>query len=321
LIGKSHNCIFCVFWDILVRSAVSLFAAAHSRQERDELKKYSCIFMLFAMTVVFLSCHDKVSHPIDFFSKNTHMVSSALKNESFRWENRKTGHLDIHFVQGKWTAERIDSLAIHLEDFYHKNIRILGDSSYARRIDVFFVGPKSDVKEIGGQAVTASAMLPERACVFSDSRLAARPQILQHELMHVLSFDIWGIPNDFFMAEGVATAAFDTSICSYQFDAVSKYALQNEKLPSLAALVNSDFFQYDEVAKYMVGASFIEMIEEKYGTNGVRDLWKSGVEKGAIRLGTSLDQLDKELREKINKSSMITDQDWKCLHNNCCDSL
>jgi hypothetical protein len=201
--------------------------------------------------------------------------------------------------------------------FYNKNRQILGEINYSKRHDIFFVGPKSQVKEIVGQAVTASPILPECGCVFSNTGTSIMPQILQHELMHSMSFDIWGIPQDFLMAEGIATFAYGTSICNYQFDAITKYILQKKIIPSLSKLIKTDWFKYDEIAKYMAGASLVEMVEEKYGTEGIKIIWKEGINKGAIKLNTNLKQIDKDLLNKLNGSTIISDEDWKLLQNGC----
>lgn len=271
-------------------------------------------FMIISLIFICVSCSTKVLRPPAFFSEKTEMVSAALDNKSFKWENRITMNLNVHYLPDKWIPDRLDSVLTQMELFYKRNALILGDSTYDKRIDVFLVGPKSDVGIISGQPVTAIALLPERATVHSNIKLSTRPEILQHELMHVLSFDIWGIPQDFFMAEGLATSAYGTAIYGIHFDPILNYLLQNNKLPSLKQVVNS-FFTYDEVITHYSGASFVKFIERKYGIEGVKILWIEGIERGSIRLNTNIKQLNKEWQESLKKSLPITKLDWERLQN------
>jgi hypothetical protein len=272
------------------------------------------------MTFLCVSCNTKVVRPSDIFSKNSERISAALNNNKFNWKNINTLHFNIHYLPDKWTPERVDSVSIQMEICYDKNIHILGETNYNNRIDVFLVGPKSDVGIIAGQSVTAEAMLPERAVAHSNSRLSTRPEILQHELMHVLSFDIWGIPQDFFMSEGIATFAYGTAICGYNFDPIANYLLKNNYLPSLEQVTN-DFFKYKELITHYSGASFIKFVDYKYGISGVRILWKEGIIKGSIHLGTNVFQIDQEWRVALQKSVCITGHDLRCLENDCVDTL
>ena len=164
--------------------------------------------------------------------------------------------------------------------------------------------------------MTAMALVPERAVVHSDSRLSTRPEIVQHELMHALSVDIWGAPKEYVCLEGLATLAYGTAICGYAFDSMTHYLLESGRLPTPRDLADR-FGDYDEITRYMAGASFLQMIASRYGWGGVKTMWRHGLERGAERLGSDLDQLDSEWRNLIQEASPIGDDDWEALQNDC----
>jgi hypothetical protein len=274
------------------------------------------LLLMLSMSIA-ISCVSKMVRPIDLFGKKTNMVQDALKNPSFKWEAMKTEHFDIHYIFTIWPVGTIDSLSVLLEGFYKRNCELLGASEYSARHDIFFVGSKTQVKEITGQEVAASPLLPERGCVFSNTGTATMPQILQHELMHSMSFDIWGIPKEFLMAEGLATFAYGRSICDFNFDPITKYVLQKKLVPSIKMLSETDWFTYDEVAKYSAAASFVDMVKTKYGTDGIKRLWTLGIEKGLLDFGMTFKQFDKEYLLRVNSVMTISEDDWRLLQKGC----
>ncbi len=276
--------------------------------------------LVLAALAVLMSCGSRTLRPPDVFGENTGMVRSALDNRAFVWQHRSTAHLDAHYLPERWSAADVDSILAQMEALYRGNAQTLGESAYDSRIDVFLVGPKSDVGVVCGQAVTACALLPERAAVYSNLKLATRPEILQHELMHVMSFDIWGLPQDFFMAEGLATSAYGVACYGLDFDAIAAYLLRRRELPSLRQMTG-DIFRYEEAVTHYSAASFVRMVEGLYGREGARTLWTGGIEHGARRLGTNIGRLDEVWRTALAQTPGITDHDWQRLLTADVDSL
>jgi hypothetical protein len=266
------------------------------------------------------ACAPRPLRPADVFALTAGQVSSALAKYSSRWQHLTTAHLAVHYSPECWSEGRADSVAEQMETLFRRNLAILGDTTYSNTVDVFLVGPKSDVAAITGQAVTAAALLPDRGIALSNLRLATRPEILQHELMHVLSCYTWGIPQDFFAAEGVATAAAGSACYGYDFDAIAGYRLRQGKLPGLRAMADN-VFRYDEATTHYSAASFVRFVERRYGPDGVRMLWHSGLARGAAALGTSLGRLEKEWHDTLSQTAPITDSDWRRLTTADTDSL
>jgi hypothetical protein len=85
--------------------------------------------------------------------------------------------------------------------------------------------------------------------------------------------------------------------------------------------MTGDIFRYKEAVTHYSGASFVKMVERRYGREGVRTLWTAGVEHGARRLGTSIERLDVDWRAALAETPGITDYDWQRLLTADVDSL
>jgi hypothetical protein len=282
------------------------------------LINFLCFFIFIYTILIPLSCVKKANKSSSLL-KCSAAASSIVKQTHYQWSHSEKAHFNIHYLAEKWSATRVDSLGNNLEIYYQNNLKILGDTTYNKKVDVFFVGPKSDVGTLGGSATTACALIRERALFFSNIKRSTYPAIMQHELMHVLSWQIWGTAKDHFIVEGLATYAYGASMCDYDFHALASYCLSIGKLPSLHDFIYK-YDSFDELTNYMSGGSFLKKIEQEYGHQALRKVWEQGIEKGLVELGTTVTEFDKKWRKKLSEIKPATEHDWKFIDNGCSDS-
>ncbi len=271
------------------------------------------IQMLFCAAAIFIESGTLLCQQASqALSVNRNYVSTALSSNQFKWTHYESGYFNFHYLPDKWPKPRLDSLFTEMDKAYLSITRFLQDTAKRKRMDLFLVGGKEDVREICGGAYSAAALLPERGIVFSNHPATTAPANLPHELMHVCSMDKWGLPFDFFLSEGLAAYACGKAAFNYDFHSIPKYLKSKNKLPEIMNLLNY-FYKHNEITGYYSGASFVKFILDKYGLNRLKTLWAYGVAKGAHKLGTTVKKLEAEWHSAFMKSRSITNADWQKL--------
>jgi hypothetical protein len=245
-------------------------------------------------------------------SINRNYIAKALSSTQFKWEHYQSNYFCFHYLAKKWSKKRLDSLFIDMDKVYLKITGTLQDTVKRKRIDIFLAGNKEDVKSIAGGAFSAAALLPERGIVFSNHPATTSPSNLPHEIMHICSMDIWGLPYDFLLSEGLATYACGKASFNYDFHSIIKYLKLKNKLPKLTELLNY-FYRYNEITGYYSGASFVKYVLDKHGIEWFKTLWIYGVEEGAEKLGTTVEKLEADWHSAFMNTKSISDTNWKRL--------
>lgn len=274
-------------------------------------------FLIFSVVLFICSgtlfCQ-KVYRASETLSVNRSYIPKALSGGQFKWTHYKSRYFNFHYLAEDWPVARLDSVFTEMDKVYSTITKLLQDTAVRNRIDVFLVGSKKDVEIICGRACSAAALLPERGIVFSNHPATTASANLPHEIMHVCSMDKWGLPFDFFLSEGLASYACGKAAFNYDFHSISKYLKSGNSLPVLTNFLDH-FYRYNEITGYYSGASFIKFVLDKYGLSGVKVLWTYGVEKGAKKLGTTVNKLEKEWHTIFMKSKSINNSDWEKLKN------
>jgi hypothetical protein len=275
------------------------------------MKNFLLFFVVLFICSGTLFCQ-KVYRASEALSVNRSYIPNALSGGQFKWTHYESRYFNFHYLAEVWPVARLDSVFTAMDKVYLTITKLLQDTAVRNRIDVFLVGSKKDVEIICGRACSAVALLPERRIVFSNHPATTASANLPHEIMHVCSMDKLGLPFDFFLSEGLASYACDKAAFNYDFHSISKYLESEKSLPALTNLLNH-FYRYNEITGYYSGASFIKFVLGKYGLSGVKALWTYGVEKGAKKLGTTVNKLEKEWHIVFMKSKSINNYEWEKL--------
>lgn len=278
------------------------------------------IRLLLLLTLLFSNSiatqnNNRVFQPKDFI-KEKKWVESILANDQFSWTNEKTAIFDVYYLSDEWNSSRVNSVIAEMTNAYTRNSELLHAINYQERITIFLVGEKTDVGALTGLSVTGVALLPENAVMLSNSTFATTPQILQHELMHVQSFNLWGMPYDYALLEGLATLAYGTTPCEYEFNAVLNYLKSSDTLPTIENLVNN-FFNCGEVIGYISSASFINFIIEDYDIEDVKTMWEIGIYNWIEQKEIDIKQLEATWNSVIGEAQPINENNWESLNNYC----
>lgn len=279
------------------------------------IMRYSLI--LFA-TLVLTGCADRVEpEPVN---EPVGLAAYTLELPQFQWQTRTSAHFRIHFLPGSLAEKQIDSLLVANEKIIAEHLEILGEEKYDKRIDLFYFNTREEVGEVVGRPfrAMADAAYLTVLSVRSDE-LVGRDA---HEIMHVVSFDLWGgwdrRDNLAWLCEGLAT--YVGGPCNgYEITELAAHMLQNTAdavpLDSLIGNLRS----YPEMIGYILMESFMRYVIDAYGIDAVKDMWqRDGVDFKQI-LGKDIAAVEQEWHDYVRSKYPHPEiADWDDLKANGC---
>lgn len=225
----------------------------------------------------------------------------ALANPDFGWEEAQTEHFRLHYAAGALTPSGVQGVGERLEDSLTKNLARLQEQYEPAPIRTVLVSSRAQMAEVVGAPYGGLALPAQRSLVFvttPDGRAAT-----QHELMHLLAYELWGTPFEprQWISEGLATYA-PGRCAEYTIPALAALMADLGLLPTLDSLVN-DFYGTSDLYTYLAGASFVHLIAETYGMGAVRAFWRDGLEAGTSSLGMTVAELQQAWMESISTAT------------------
>ncbi len=202
------------------------------------------------------------------------LAAYTLGLSEFDWQTRSSQHYRIHYLPGSVAERQIDTLLERNEKYIDSHLAILEADDFRRVIDLFYFDSRDQIEAVVTKPFRALADA-ENLTVLAvrNSDEVARDA---HEIMHVVSFDLWGgwdrRSELAWLAEGLATYS-DEPCNGYEMSELAANILMNTEdnvpLDSLAR----QFRKYPEMVGYMLMASFVEYVLDMYGAGKLRELW------------------------------------------------
>ena len=207
-------------------------------------------------------------------------VGAALARRDYRWLRVPTAHFDMYVQAGSPSDLHRREVGAAAERALAADLARLDAQQFPDRISLLFVTSRSQMRELTGFAFGGTALVePEEG---GDAAMfVARPSdgqgALRHELMHLITFKLWGQPvgSPAWLVEGIGTWG-PGSCAGHAFDALAARLLLDEQLPTLDTLVHH-FDNADNLAAYLASASLVQYVHDRYGTPGLRAIWQRGL--------------------------------------------
>jgi len=224
------------------------------------------------------------------------LAPRALALPGYHWVHRRTPHAEI-YVRGGSSAEKIiASLPANVERAVTADLARLGVPFSGPRLRLFFVGSRDEMRPLVGAMPGGHAATDEGAgfLIGNDSIQPA----MRHEIMHLLSWRLWGTPSTAWFSEGLATSAAGKCGGKYSVHQVAAVLARENRLVPLDTLWKHFIYSAETGATYYIeGASLVEYIERRFGHDGLRALWPIG----------AYDDVDRRLG--INRATL--ERDWR----------
>lgn len=230
------------------------------------------IIILLILTL--LSSRFLFSESLAWAKEPIGLAAYTLNKPGSDWVTRSSGHFQIHYLPASRAESEIDVLLEQNEAILASHLATLGVERYDKTIDLFYFDSRNQISEIVSKPFRALADAASMTVLtIRNNEEIGRDA---HEIMHVVSFDLWGGWEDrielAWLSEGLATFA-DKPCNGYEMSELAAHILMNTEdavpLDSLA----TNFRQYPEMIGYVLMASFVGFIVDTYGIERLHQLW------------------------------------------------
>ena len=239
---------------------------------------------------------------------------SMLKAAGQFWESKIFPWGRLHIGASAPETTSVEARASGIHDAIARGAKMLGVAGYDRPLDAFLVADRAEIRALSGQTGASTADALGSTVLLGG--YGGMPGVTRHEIMHVLSINIWGVPPEpaAWVREGIATyAAGDCR--GYGFHQLAaNFAASGQLLPLRTLL--DEFYKHDDLVTYLESASVFQYIYETKGLAYARDVWHSGLEAVLKRNGATLDAFEAEWRAYIANPSLHPELvDWNRIRN------
>jgi hypothetical protein len=212
---------------------------------------------------------------------------------------------------------QLDSIAQAVNAAITHNQDILATASYDRPIDVFLVDGRDEMRDLMGQPYGSTSDALGSTIILA--KYGTSTWVMRHELMHVLSINLWGVPPEpaAWVREGIATFAGGPCATYNLHDIAAKLAQTRQLLP-LNELIHN-FYRHIDLITYLQSGSLFQYIFETRGQRYARDMWELGLEKGLLLHRSDLQSLESEWRGFLASPRVRPDAvDWSKIQQAGC---
>jgi len=251
------------------------------------------ILVLFSFYLIILSSPISANEPVG-------LAAYTLEQAGLEWITHSTDHYRLHYLSGSTAEREIKSLAEKVEKILASHLALLGEKQYDKIIDIFYFNSRDQIKQIVSKPFRALADAESMTVltIHNDDEIGRDA----HEIMHVVSFDLWGRWADrselAWLCEGLATYS-DEPCNGYPMPVLGAYILQktNEAVPLDSLATN--FRTYPEMIGYPSMAGFVEFVLDKYGLDSFRQLWNEGLPGIERIFGRDIAELEREWHQYV----------------------
>ncbi len=245
------------------------------------MKTAGKFFFFLSLLLAFLSLGSAQEfYFFPYYGKN------KVTYEAFKWKTYSTEHFQLYFYADephilKNIAEVAESAYLKLSETLKYQLADPVPIIYYTTYTDF---EQSNLFQVSEGVLGVSEPVLHRIGVHGDMPLDELQRLVEHELTHIFEFNIlWGGPGAFFYAlnmpplwlfEGLAE--YTTQHWSSWSTMIVRDAVLNDRIPELNE--SGDLYTRFPMPRdpaYDFGHAIYDFIEEKYGKNGIKDLWQS----------------------------------------------
>ena len=227
------------------------------------------------------------------------LAERTLANPVARWIHRRTPGADVYVLTGSAAQPMLRVIANESERSIRANLEWLREGSAKGRLKLFFVGSREEMRPFTGTRSAGWSVVGEGTAFFvaNDS---VRPAI-RHEVMHLLSWRLWGVPGGMWLSEGVATAA--AGRCNaWSIEGIASALYRDRQLATIDEMRRRFRTGGTQgTVHYLSAGSLVTFIDETWGRDRLRELWRSKGMSGAQNvLGVSPLVIEQRWRRRVS---------------------
>ena len=245
------------------------------------------------------------------------LARALLGDNSFEFVTVEQKHFRFYYQPNSFAASHLDSLCVNAEFARRHGLAVLQEAEFPEIIDVFYLQSRDDMNRAIGYSVKGFSDWRSRTVlIVVNEEIRAYHA---HEIMHVLSANLWGFPADsnHCFLEGLAVFA-DSPCLGYSLHEIAAY-MEHERLLIPLDVMFERFRQQADVPSYMQAGSLVEYLIESYGSQKFKRLWQEGMQKCDRIIGISLERLETDFKNHLKaKHPRAPVVDWELLLSRGC---
>ena len=191
-------------------------------------------------------------------------------------------------------------------------LAILGATRYDRPLDAFLVEGREDLRALTGTPVGSTADPLGSTVVLA--KFGSLETVVHHEVMHVLSVNVWGEPPEpaAWLREGLATYAAGRC-AAYSLHQLSANMDRSGELLPLETLI-TDFYKHSDLVTYLESGSVIQYLYDTRGRDFLRKAWQQGLARALTEAGSSIAAFERAWLTHLRTTPLQPEiVDWKTI--------
>ena len=245
------------------------------------------------------------------------LAKALLGDDSFQFITAEEAHFRFHYQRGSFASSHLASLQSDAKKARLKGLEILQEADFPDAIDIFYLQSRAEMQRAIGFSVKGFSDWRSRTVlIVVNEEIRAYHA---HEIMHVLSSNLWGFPADsnHCFIEGLAVFA-DSPCLGYSLHEIAAY-MEHQRLLIPMETLFPRFRQQGDVPSYMQAGSLVEYLIDSYGAEKFNRLWQEGIQQCDHILGISIERLEADFKNYLKaKHPSLPAVNWELLLSRGC---
>ncbi len=244
-----------------------------------------------------------------FSSCNQPQTSQATKEE---WTKDSTNHFVMYAQKGVRSEKHLAAIGQQLENTQKELLRLLNETT-PQRLQVYFLKDRETLTSYTGFPANGYTNTEKGVIYFVDK--APFHLAFRHEMMHALSWRLWGPPKGYWLSEGIAVFA-SGSCAGYPLHALAGTVQRGGKFLPFENMVDS--FDFKSLEPSLQSASMVQYIYDKYGIAALKGFWTHGWQNAQQVIAVAPQELQRKWLNTIQQPAFYIPVEWdKILASGC----
>lgn len=215
--------------------------------------------LLFLITCVWNSCRAQKT------------LRELRNHPKFAWlTDTLAPNSTIYYLPDSWTSVRIESVRQRISAHVDSVKRFVGTSDYKKRIHVFIVGSREEMKDLIGYETNGTALYADHV-ITGIAGNKTHSIYSNHEFFHVIAMNTWGMA-DTWINEGMAVYS-DKKWHGHDLHGLSRYLVEQGRYIGVKMLIRN-FRKADSMVSYPLIGSFVMYLDNTYGRDAIVRMWR-----------------------------------------------
>lgn len=256
--------------------------------------------ILYICVLLFTSCINK-----DPLAKHS--------TDSNQWTQHATSHFQLRAQAGVRSRKKLKAIGEKMDAIQQELLTLLNETE-KQRLVIFLLKDKQTLTSYTGFPANGYTDTQKGIIYFVDKEpfhLA-----LRHETMHALSWRLWGVPNTYWLSEGLAVYA-SGNCGNYHLHSLAHALNKQGKITDIKSLTQN--FDFRALEPSLQAASMVKFIYEEYGVSTLKYYWKNGFSDTSDGIKLSIQELKKNWKNHIAQEKFNTRVELDSIKESGCE--